>query len=163
VDVEGIRGSVRAHSANGSANIRDVIGDVEVATANAKVSCAGTRGNLSARSSNGKIEIQHHSGSVNASTSNGLIRAALDEVDARGVQLATSNGRIVLNLPDETDADMDVRARDPRAHLRSAGPRRRAHQAANVERLDLDRVARAAATGVRAPRPVRGARARPGR
>ena len=109
VDVEGIRGSVRAHSANGSANVRDVIGDVEVATANAKVSCASTRGNLSARSSNGKIEIQHHRGSVNASTSNGLIRAALDEVGARGVQLATSNGRIVLDLPDETDADMDIR------------------------------------------------------
>lgn len=109
VDVEGIRGSVRAHSSNGSANVTDVIGDVEVATTNAKVSCAGTRGRLSARSSNGKIEIQHHSGSVDASTSNGLIRAALDEVDASGVQLATSNGRIVLDLPDETDADMDIR------------------------------------------------------
>ena len=109
VDVEGIRGSVRAHSTNGSANVADVIGDVEVVTTNAKVSCAGTRGKLSARSSNGKIEIQHHSGSVNASTSNGLIRAALDEVDESGVQLATSNGRMVLDLPDETDADIDIR------------------------------------------------------
>jgi hypothetical protein len=109
VDVEGIRGSVRAHATNGSANVADVIGDVEVATSNARVSCGGTCGKLSARSSNGKIEIQHHRGSLNASTSNGLIRAALENIDEGGIQLTTSNGRIVLDLPEEIDADIDIR------------------------------------------------------
>ncbi|HEY5656960.1 MAG TPA: DUF4097 family beta strand repeat-containing protein [Myxococcota bacterium] len=109
VDVEGIRGSVCAHSTNGSANVADVVGDIEVETTNAKVSCSSTCGRLSARSSNGKIQIEHHRGSVNASTSNGLIRAALDALDAGGVQLATSNGRIILDLPEETDADVDIR------------------------------------------------------
>ena len=42
-------------------------------------------------------------------TSNGLIRAGLDGVDKGGVHLATSNGRIVLELPDEVDADVDIR------------------------------------------------------
>ncbi len=109
VDVEGIRGPVRARSSNGSATIVDVIGDVEVSTSNAKVCCACTRGRLTARSSNGKIELQEHRGSVDAATSNGLIRVGLEELGKGGVTLATSNGRIVLELPERVDADVDVR------------------------------------------------------
>jgi hypothetical protein len=109
VDVSGIRGPVKARSTNGSVSVSDVVGDVEVATSNAKVSCSCTCGRLLARSSNGKIEIDQHRGSIDASTSNGLIRAALEEVGQNGVHLATSNGRIVLDLPDDTDADVDIR------------------------------------------------------
>jgi len=109
VDVEGIRGLVHARSTNGSAKVSDVIGDVEIGTTNAKVSCSCICGKLVARSSNGKIEIDQHRGSVDASTSNGLIHASLDDIGAEGVQLATSNGRIVLDLPEHVDADVDIR------------------------------------------------------
>ena len=109
VEIEGIRGSVKARSSNGSVRISDVCGDVHVSTSNAKVFCSCIEGRLVARSSNGKIEIDQHRGSVDASTSNGLITADLDGVDEGGVQLATSNGRIVLDLPDEVDADVDIR------------------------------------------------------
>lgn len=109
VDVEGIRGAVEVRSSNGSANITEVVGDVQVATSNAKVHCACNKGRLRARSSNGKIEIQSHCGSVDASTSNGVIRAQLEALGKEGVQLATSNGRIVLDLPDPVDADVDIR------------------------------------------------------
>ena len=109
IHVEGIRGPVKARSTNGAARICDVVGDVMVATTNAKVSCACIRGKLMARSSNGKIEIDEHSGSIDASTSNGLIRACLEGVGKEGVQLATSNGRIVLDLPEEVDAEVDIR------------------------------------------------------
>ncbi len=109
IAIEGVRGSVRAHSSNGSVSIVDVIGDIEIATSNAMVCCSCTRGHLRARSSNGKIELDRHCGSIDASTSNGLIRAALDELGKGGVQLATSNGRIALELPDEVDADVDIR------------------------------------------------------
>jgi hypothetical protein len=109
VDVSGIRGPVKARSTNGSVSVTDVVGDVEVATSNARVCCSCTCGRLLARSSNGKIEIEQHRGSVDASTSNGLIRAALDELGKEGVHLATSNGRIVLDLPDVADAELDIR------------------------------------------------------
>jgi hypothetical protein len=109
VCVEGIRGHVRARSTNGSATVSDVIGKVDVSTTNAKVCCQCICGELSARSSNGKIEIEKHRGAVNASTSNGLIRASMEGVESGGVQLATSNGRIVLDLPDEVDAEIDIR------------------------------------------------------
>jgi hypothetical protein len=109
IEVEGLRGHVRARSSNGSVTIDDVVGDIEVSTSNAKVCCAETRGRLVARSSNGKIEIDEHSGSVDASTSNGLIRVSMEEVAKSGVILATSNGRILLELPEEVDAEVDIR------------------------------------------------------
>ncbi|HJO25228.1 MAG: DUF4097 family beta strand repeat-containing protein [Myxococcota bacterium] len=109
VTVTGLCGAVKARSSNGSVELSDVVGDVNVTTSNAKVCCCNTRGKLVARSSNGKIELNDHCGSVNATTSNGLIRASVEELGRRGVQLATSNGRIVLELPDEVDAEVDIR------------------------------------------------------
>lgn len=109
VCVEGMRCAVRAKSSNGPIKLTDVVGDIEVHTSNAKVACDCTRGRLLARSSNGKIELTDHCGSVDASTSNGIIHARLDEVGEPGVSLATSNGRIVLELPEKVDADLDMR------------------------------------------------------
>lgn len=108
VNVEGIRGHVRARSTNGSATVCDVVGKVEVATTNAKVCCECICGELSARSSNGKIDIKEHRGAVKASTTNGQIKASVEDLEG-GVELATSNGRIVLDLPDDVDAEMDIR------------------------------------------------------
>jgi len=109
VCLAGLRHGVRAHSRNGSIRLEDIVGDIELITANAKVCCASTCGHLVARSSNGKIELGDHIGSIEASTSNGLIRASLEALANDGVKLATSNGRIVLELPDEPDADVDIR------------------------------------------------------
>jgi hypothetical protein len=109
VGIENLCGAVRARSSNGSVDISDVVGDIEVHTSNAKVCCSCTCGRLIARSSNGKIELLEHRGSIDASTSNGLIRACMEEMGDNGVRLATSNGRIVLELPEEVDAELDVR------------------------------------------------------
>jgi len=105
----GMRCGVRARSSNGSVRIEDVVGDIEINTANAKVCCDGTCGRLVARSSNGKIELGEHRGSIDASTSNGLIQASVEQLSSEGISLATSNGRIVLELPDEPNAEIDVR------------------------------------------------------
>jgi len=107
--VENLCGAVRARSSNGSVDVADVVGDIDVSASNAKVCCSCTRGHIVARSSNGKIQLHEHRGSVDASTSNGLIVASMEEVSREGVQLATSNGRISLELPKEVDADVDIR------------------------------------------------------
>lgn len=109
VNVCGMRADVHARSGNGSVSIRDVVGDLVVSAANAKVCCKHTCGNLSARSSNGSVQVQDHSGAVDAMTSNGSIRASVSQVHGNGVTLATSNGRIVLDLPDAVDAEIDAR------------------------------------------------------
>jgi DUF4097 and DUF4098 domain-containing protein YvlB len=109
VCMEGLRSAVHARSSNGPVSITDVVGDVEVYTSNAKVRCSGTCGRLKARSSNSKIQLDDHSGSVDASTSNGVIHAVLSALGPEGIVLATSNGRIMLELPEEVDGDVDVR------------------------------------------------------
>jgi len=109
IGIESLRAAVRARSSNGAVDICDVVGDIEISTSNAKVCCCNTRGRLVARSSNGKIELEEHCGSIDASTSNGLIRASMEGMGEEGVQLATSNGRIVLELPEKVDAEVDIR------------------------------------------------------
>jgi hypothetical protein len=109
VCLQGLRHGASAHSSNGSISLNDIVGDIEITTANAKVCCSCTCGNLVARSSNGKIELEDHSGSIDATTSNGLIHATLRALAHAGVTLATSNGRIVLELPENPDAEVDIR------------------------------------------------------
>ncbi len=109
VCLSGLRAAVRANSSNGPIRVTDVIGDVELSTSNARVHTECTCGRIVARSSNGKIELSEHKGSVDAATSNGTIRCRLDSLDAAGVVLATSNGRITLELPADCDGDVDIR------------------------------------------------------
>lgn len=107
--LRGIQAAVHAKASNGAVSIEEVVGSIEVYTSNAKCCFAQTKGRLRARSSNGKIELVDHSGSVDASTSNGVIKASLDQIGEEGIVLATSNGRIVLELPEQVDADVDIR------------------------------------------------------
>lgn len=108
VCVSALRAGLKARSSNGAVSVEDVEGDVEIHSSNARVHCACVRGRLVARTSNGKIQVEHHVGALDAATSNGLIDAEIEEV--RGpVVLATSNGRIAVSLPEEVDADVDVR------------------------------------------------------
>ncbi len=107
--MQDLTGSVHARSSNGNVSIQDVVGDIEVYASNAKCCFARTTGRIRARSSNGKIEFSEHTGSVDASTSNGIINASLTEIGDEGILLATSNGRIVLELPEEVNAELDIR------------------------------------------------------
>jgi len=108
VCVAGLAGGVRVRSSNVAVRVEDVAGDVEIHASNARLHCAGVRGRLLARTSNGKIEVERHRGALDASSSNGLIHAVLEEL-AGPVVLATSNGKIALELPEEVDADVDLR------------------------------------------------------
>ena len=108
VCIQSVAANVKAHSSNGAVAVEQVDGDVEVHSSNAKVHCSCIHGRLVARTSNGKIAVSKHRGAIDAATSNGLIDADVEAV-AGPIVLATSNGRIALSLPEQTDADVDVR------------------------------------------------------
>lgn len=108
VCVQELSAAVKAHSSNGAVSVERVDGDVEVYSSNAKVHCACVHGKLVARTSNGKIEVTDHRGAVDAATSNGMIDAEITGLEGP-VVLATSNGRIAVTLPEQADADVDVR------------------------------------------------------
>jgi hypothetical protein len=117
ISLEGLERSIRARSNNGSIAICEIKGDIDVTTANAKVACRCTQGRLHARSSNGKIELAGHTGSIDAATSNGVIKASIDVLGDEGILLSTSNGRIVLEIPDNSDADVDIQVEN--GHIRN--------------------------------------------
>jgi DUF4097 and DUF4098 domain-containing protein YvlB len=117
ISLECLERSIQARSSNGSIAICEVTGDIDVTTANAKVACRCTRGRLHARSSNGKIEVGSHTGSIDASTSNGVIKASIDALGEEGIVLSTSNGRIVLELPEDPNADVDIQVEN--GHIRN--------------------------------------------
>ena len=108
VCIAGLGSGVRVRSSNVAVRVEDVAGDVEIHASNARLLCAGVRGRLLARTSNGKIEIERHRGALDASSSNGLISAELEALTGP-VVLATSNGKIALQLPEDVDADVDLR------------------------------------------------------
>ncbi|MEB2346378.1 MAG: DUF4097 family beta strand repeat-containing protein [Deltaproteobacteria bacterium] len=108
VCVAGLGNGLRVRSSNVAVRVEDVSGDVEIHASNARLLCAGVCGRLLARTSNGKIEVERHRGALDASSSNGLIHAAIEELGGP-VVLATSNGKIALELPDEVDADVNLR------------------------------------------------------
>lgn len=108
VCVSGLGNGLRVRSSNVAVRVEDVTGDVEIHASNARLLCAGVCGRLLARTSNGKIEVERHRGALDASSSNGLIHAAIEELGGP-VVLATSNGKIALELPEEVDADVNLR------------------------------------------------------
>ncbi len=124
--LSGLRASLRAKSSNGAIRVEDVVGDVFLHTSNAKISAQRIRGKLMARSSNGKIQLDDHEGSVDAATSNGTICACLEDLGREGIVLATSNGRIALELPEKVDGDVDIRVDNGviRNHRQIAGSSR---------------------------------------
>lgn len=108
VCISGLANGVRVRSSNVAVRVEDVEGDVEIHASNARLWCGGVRGKLLARTSNGKIEIERHRGALDASSSNGLIHAVIEELTGP-VVMATSNGKLALELPEEVDADVNLR------------------------------------------------------
>jgi hypothetical protein len=93
-------------TSNGSVVCEDVVGKIEAKSSNGKLEVVGGHGPLGLTTSNGAIEVEATDAVVNARTSNGRIefRGTLAEGRQR---LRTSNGRIDLVLPDDSQFRFD--------------------------------------------------------
>ena len=110
VCVLGLRGSVRARSSNGAVRIEDVIGDVEIAHLQRQGLMHRARADTwrpapATERSNSTIIAAPWMRPPRTAPST----ARLEDVGNPGVILSTSNGRIVLDLPEEVDGDVDIR------------------------------------------------------
>lgn len=80
-----------------------------VQTVNGNLLIRDVEGQLSARAVNGDVELAGGSGGIQARTTNGNIRfESLREALAGGVTLETINGSIVVGLPADSHADLEV-------------------------------------------------------
>ncbi len=82
-----------------------------VATVNGMVQVSGVEASGELRSVNGNVEVFDSGGRLNAHTTNGNVRLELRELDPSGPLTAeTVNGSVVLALPPDVGAELDVRS-----------------------------------------------------
>jgi len=123
-------------TSNGRVAVRNTDGAVHVITSNGPISIADVNGNLDLKSSNGRIEIvRSGADSIRAVTSNGSIdvTAARGNADVRSsngsialrlvatpapaeVLARTSNGRILVEVPSDLSADLEMSTSNGAVH-----------------------------------------------
>lgn len=85
---------------NGDIQVRGVTRGIDATTTNGDVKIAGGGGSIEAGTTNGELRLLGVSGDVMGRTTNGSVRAEVRALDANGkVELATTNGNVVLSLP----------------------------------------------------------------
>ncbi len=82
-----------------------------VATVNGSVNVFGVEAAGELRAVNGDIEVYDSAGGLSARTTNGDVRVEMRQLEAsRPVRLETMNGSVLLGLPRDADADLEVRS-----------------------------------------------------
>jgi hypothetical protein len=105
VEIEEIRGEIRARTSGGPIEIDEVEGRVELETSGGEIEAEEIRGDLVARTSGGRIRASEVTGSVDAHTSGGPIEIR----DVRGrVDLHTSGGAISVRFSDEPEGVLET-------------------------------------------------------
>lgn len=82
---------------------------VAVSSVNGPVRVDSATSEVNAGTVNGEVDVSTSGGPVNASTVNGSVRASVGHVDTDGsMRFNTVNGRIVVELPADVGADIDL-------------------------------------------------------
>lgn len=111
IDVAGITGRLDLTTSNGVITARDVDGPVAAQTSNGRVAVIGGRGALQLSSSNGTVEVQNVQASgIDLHTSNGRITFNGSLAPGSKNRVETSNGTATLTLPPESALSIDLRA-----------------------------------------------------
>jgi len=76
-------------------------------TVNGDVEIAELRSDVRASTVNGSVEVET-TGFAHARTVNGSIEALMGTIDPEGMDFSTVNGSILLDIPDDLDADIDA-------------------------------------------------------
>lgn len=107
ISTTGMTGKVTAQSSNGAILVEGSRGELDLRTSNGKITVDGGQDRLTLQTSNGKIEIKSPRALVSAHTSNGAIHFAGRLAEGEH-SLRTSNGKIVLTLPDDAHFRVDA-------------------------------------------------------
>jgi DUF4097 and DUF4098 domain-containing protein YvlB len=107
-------------SSNGAINVTGVKGPLTLATSNGEVGIEDGQGPVVITTSNGEISALYHTGGLAATTSNGKINTDIVSLKNNDiVDLHSSNGEIVLSLPDSISASIE--AQTSNGHISATG------------------------------------------
>jgi hypothetical protein len=118
-------------TSNGSVICEDVEGRMKARSSNGKLEIVGGKGPIELVTSNGSIEIEATGAVVDARTSNGRIEFRGSLADAKH-RFKSSNGRIELVLPDESEFHFSGDTSNSRIHcdfpIETSGGRQRRNE-----------------------------------
>ena len=107
VQATGGTGGINVETSNGQIQIKDSKGSLKLNTRNGGIVVAGSTGRAELTTSNGPIDLQAEKAVVTARTSNGEVRFRGTLADGAHT-FATSNGRIALTLPADSQFKVDA-------------------------------------------------------
>ncbi|HEX7011398.1 MAG TPA: DUF4097 family beta strand repeat-containing protein [Steroidobacteraceae bacterium] len=105
--VSEVVGPVYMRTSGGDIEIDSIEGDTDIKTSGGDIEARKVLGSLTASTSGGSVDLIGIDGAVNARTSGGSVRIELSGSN-RGVSANTSGGDIVLRLPRNVSATVDV-------------------------------------------------------
>jgi hypothetical protein len=101
VAVRDVEGNVSVHTGDGSIRLEHVSGAVDASSGDGSIDVEGTIARLRARSGDGRVRVHATGGSPTADWS-----------------VSTGDGSVVLEVPDQFDADLDATTGDGRVDVR---------------------------------------------
>ncbi len=113
--VDRIVGDVDLETSGGGIDVDDVDGEVKARTSGGSIRVSEVRGDVDAETSGGSVQIRDVRGGVNARTSGGSIAVRFAS-EAEG-SLETSGGSIVVEIPDRSGVFLDARTSGGRVEL----------------------------------------------
>lgn len=114
IELPAIEGNIRARTSDGSITLAGGRGTFQLSSSDGRIVARGVDGALEARASDGSVTIDGRFDVLHLSTSDGRIEARIEPGSRMRTDwsITTSDGGLVLRLPDDLAADLDAHVGD---------------------------------------------------
>jgi len=116
LDVEGLTGRVDLRSGDGTIRGRRLAGELKMATGDGSINLSDASGTLSAQTGDGSVSVEGTLTAVRVHTGDGTVTMAVASGSETTTDwtIATGDGSVRLELPDDFSADLDAHTGDGR-------------------------------------------------
>lgn len=115
IDVADIDGDVDAHTSGGPVRATGVRGNARLDTSGGAIEARGVTGDLVAHTSGGSIDVEDAGGAVKAHTSGGPVQIAFASGNASGGDLSSSGGGVTAIVDPTVALELDIHTSGGRA------------------------------------------------
>jgi hypothetical protein len=116
LDIEGLTGRVELRSGDGAIRGRRLAGELKIATGDGPINLTDASGSLNAQTGDGSVSVEGTLTEVRVHTGDGTVTMAVgprSETTADWT-IATGDGSVTLELPDDFNAELDAHTGDGR-------------------------------------------------
>lgn len=115
---ENIVGDIDMRTSGGSIRVENIQGSADIRTSGGSIRARKVSGGLLARTSGGSLTLTEISGKVEARTSGGGIELEMTQ-PLESVDVATSGGSVVVEIPEDLGYDLELRGNRVRTELKN--------------------------------------------